>query len=65
METVPPKPIRDVAPAIAVSSVTGSSTFMNRGKRDQACRLSVRAAGVSAMKNRSNKPRSAVRAAWV
>ena len=42
-----------------VYAETGSSTFMNIGNRLQAWRLSVRAAGVSAMKKRSKRPRSA------
>ncbi len=65
MDIVPPSPIRVVTPASAVSSVTGSSTFMNSGKRDHAWRFSVRAAGVSAMKKRSNRPRSHASAAAV
>ena len=51
--------MRLVAPASAVSSVTGSSAFMYIGNRLQAWKFSVRAAGVSAMKKRSNLPRSA------
>ena len=51
--------MREVTIDSAVSSVMGSSWFMYIGNRLQACRFSVRAAGVSATKNMSNLPVSA------